>query len=222
MRNLDSPRVRKLQCSDVCGWRRKEAAEYDAGQGNESMRMEATRKRFTVDEYYRMADAGILAPGDRVELIDGEIIQMSPIGTRHLGCVNATTEIFISVFKGRAVISGQNPVQLSDFTEPQPDIVLLKPRNDFYRGKHPEAADALLVVEVSETTLRYDRDLKLSYYAAAGVPEVWIEDLNGDRILVFRKPVDGIYQVRLVLGRDESISVEAFPDNAFTVSDFLG
>lgn len=132
-------RDRKLRCSDVCGWRRKEAAEYDAGRGNERMRMETSRKRFTVDDYYRMADAGILAPGDRVELIDGEIIQMSLIGNRHFGCVNAITEIFIAAFKGRAVISGQNPVQLSDFTEPQPDIVLLKPRKDFYRGKRPEA-----------------------------------------------------------------------------------
>jgi len=186
------------------------------------MRTETSRKRFTVDDYYRMADAGILAPGDRVELIDGEIIQMSPIGVRHLGCVNATTEVFIDAFKGRAVISGQNPVRLSDFTEPQPDIVLLKPRKDFYRGKRPETADTILVVEVSDTTLAYDRDVKLSHYAAAGVPEVWIEDLNGDRILVFRNPIDGTYQDRLVLSRDESISVEAFPDIAFRVSDFIG
>jgi Uma2 family endonuclease len=216
------PLDRKLRCSDVCGWRRKEAAAYDADQGNEPMQMEISRKRFTVDDYYRMADAGILAPGDRVELIDGEIIQMSPIGTRHLGCVNATTAVFFNAFKGRAVVSGQNPVQLSDFTEPQPDVVLLKPRKDFYRGKHPEAVDALLVVEVSDTTLAYDRDVKLSYYAAAGIPEVWIEDLSSDRVLVFRNPIDGVYPVPLVLRRDESISVQAFPDTAFTVSDFLG
>ena len=186
------------------------------------MRMEVSRKRFTVEDYYRMANAGILAPGDRVELIDGEIIQMSPIGTRHLGCVNATNAVFLDAFKGRAVISGQNPVQLSDFTEPQPDIVLLKVRNDFYRGKHPEAADALLVVEVSDTTLAYDRDVKLSYYAAAGIPEVWIEDLNSDRILVYRNPFEGIYEVHLTLSRNESISVQAFPDTAFAVSDFIG
>jgi Uma2 family endonuclease len=186
------------------------------------MRMELSRKRFTVDDYYRMADAGILAPGDRVELIDGEIIQMSPIGIRHVGCVNATNAVFFDAFKGRAVISGQNPVQLSDFTEPQPDIVLLKPRKDFYRGKHPEAADALLVVEVSDTTLAYDRDVKLSYYAAARIPEVWIEDLNSDRILVFRNPDNGVYQVRLTRSRDESISVQAFSDTEFKVSDFIG
>jgi len=216
------PLDRKLQGIDVDEWRRKEAAEYDADQRKETMPTETSRKRFTVDEYYRMADAGILAPGDRVELIDGEIIQMSPIGDRHLGCVNATTEIFIAAFKGRAVISGQNPVQLSDFTEPQPDIVLLKPRKDFYRGKHPEATDALLDVEVSDTTLAYDRDVKLSHYAAAGIPEVWIEDLNSDRIVVFRNPVDGVYQIRLVLGREESISVQVFPETVFTVSDFLG
>jgi len=136
--------------------------------------------------------------------------------------VNATNAVFFDAFKGRAVISGQNPVQLSDFTEPQPDIVLLKPRKDFYRGKHPEAADALLVVEVSDTTLAYDRDVKLPYYAAAGVPEVWIEDLNANRILVYRIPLDGAYQVRLTLSRSESISVQAFPDITFAVSEFLG
>jgi len=143
-------------------------------------------------------------------------------GDRHLGCVNATTEIFIAAFKGRAVTSGQNPVQLSDFTEPQPDIVLLKPRKDFYRGKRPETADAILVVEVSDTTLAYDRDVKLSHYAAAGIPEVWNEDLNSDRIVVFLNAVDGVDLIRLVLGREESISVQVFPDTVFTVSDFLG
>ena len=186
------------------------------------MRMEATKKLFTVDDYYRMADAGILTASDRVELIDGEIIQMTPIGVRHLGCVNATTAVFVVAFRKRAVISGQNPVQLSNFTEPQPDIVLLKPRKDFYRGKKPEAADALLVVEVADTTLPYDRKVKLPHYAAAGVPEVWIEDINGGRILVFRDPVGRDYQTRLILKRGESISVQAFPDIVFAVTDFLG
>lgn len=208
--------------SEVPIWRVKEIAQYHANQGIERMQMETTKKRFTVDDYYRMADAGILTASDRVELINGEIIQMSPIGNRHLGCVNAATEIFIAAFKGRAVVSGQNPVLLSDFTEPQPDIVLLKPRKDFYRGKHPEAADALLVVEVADTMLDYEREVKLAYYAAAGVPEVWIEDLNGEQILVYRDPSDRVYGIHFILKRSESISVQAFPDSVFAVADFLG
>src|SRR3984957_5698612 len=135
------------------------------------MQVEATKKLFTVDEYYRMAEAGILGPEERVELIDGEIIQMSPIGDRHLGCVNAAPSFFTSTFREKAVVSVQNPLQLNDYTEPEPDVVLLKPRKDFYRGKHPDAESTLLVVEVSDTTLRYDRKIKLPRYAAAGIPE---------------------------------------------------
>ena len=142
------------------------------------MQIETTKKLFTVDEYYRMAEAGILGAEDRVELIDGEIIQMSAIGHRHLGCVNRANTLFIESFGRRAVVSPQNPILLSIWTEPQPDLVVLKSRKDFYASKKPEPADALLVVEVADTSLSYDRDVKLPRYAAAGVPEVWIEDLK--------------------------------------------
>lgn len=189
---------------------------------NEHMQMEPTKKLFTVDDYYRMADVGILTASDRVELIAGEIIQMTPLGVRHIGCVNATSAFFIAAFKERVVVSGQNPVQLSNFTEPQPDIVLLKPRKDFYRGKKAEATDALLVVEVADTSLAYDRNVKLPHYASAGIPEVWIEDLNGNRILVFRDPAGNSYQTHLILRRGESISAQAFPDTVFSVTDFIG
>ncbi len=186
------------------------------------MRIEATKKLFNVDEYYRMAEAGILGPEDRVELIDGEIVQMSPIGDKHLGCVNLATGLFSAAFRGRAVISVQNPLQLNDYTEPQPDVVLLKHRSDGYRGKHPEAADALLVLEVSDTTLRYDRNVKLSRYAKAGVPEVWIEDVESDTLLVFRNPSGDTFGTNLKLVRGDTVFVEAFPEVTFTVDDLLG
>ena len=186
------------------------------------MPSEVAKKLFTVDEYYRMAEAGILGPEDRVELIDGEIIQMSPIGVRHLGCVNAATALFTAAFGVRAVISVQNPLQLNDYTEPEPDIVLLKPRKDFYRHKHPYANDALLVVEVSDTTLRYDRNVKLPRYAAAGVPEVWIENLEDDELLVYRDPVGKIYSTTLTLHAGDSVSVLAFPETIFKVEEILG
>src|SRR5579862_9379900 len=104
--------------------------EYHAGKGNVHMQVEVTKKLFTVDEYYQMARAGILGPEDRVELIDGEIIQMSPIGHGHAGSVNRTNHLFVASFTGRAVVSIQNPIQLNNYTEPEPDVLLLKPRTD--------------------------------------------------------------------------------------------
>jgi Uma2 family endonuclease len=186
------------------------------------MEIETTRKLFSVDEYYRMLDAGILTEDDRVELIDGEILQMSPIGIRHAGCVNGANYLFTREFMGKAVVSIQNPLRLSDYTEPEPDVVLLKPRSDQYRGKHAQADDALLVLEVADTTLTYDRDVKLPRYAAAGVPEVWIEDLTADRLLVYRNPVGGRYQTELTLKPTDSVSVQALPGTSFAVDEFLG
>ena len=195
---------------------------YDGVKRKWSMQIEVAKKLFTVDEYYKMADVGILTPEDRVELIDGEITEMSPIGNRHLGCVNAAAEAFSAAFRGRAVVSIHNPLRLTNYTEPEPDVVLLKPRTDAYRHKRPLADDALLVVEVSDTTLEYDRKVKTPRYAAAGVPEVWIEDLEGDVLLVFRDPRGNGYKTSLILKPDQSISVEAFPDAVFKVSDLLG
>ncbi len=195
---------------------------YDANKGNTDMETETTKKLFTVDEYYRMAEVGILGPEDRVELIDGEILRMSPIGVRHAGCVNATHEAFTSALRGRAVTSVQNPVQLTNYTEPQPDLLLLKSRKDFYRAKKVRGEDVLLVVEVADTTLRYDRDVKLRHYAAADVREVWIEDLQHNRLLVFRDPAGKSYKTALTLTRDQSVSPLAFADVTFNVRDFLG
>ena len=186
------------------------------------MQVEVTKKLFTVDEYYRMAEAGILGPEDRVELIDGEIIQMSPIGTRHAGSVNRATDLFSRSLAGRAVVSVQNPIQLNNYTEPEPDVLLLKPRADYYAAKKVWAEDALLIVEVADTTLRYDRDTKVPRYAAAGVPEVWIENLPGDALLVYRDPAANGYSVSLTLHRGDSVSPIAFPEVLFKVEELLG
>jgi Uma2 family endonuclease len=186
------------------------------------MQVEVTKKLFTVDEYYQMAQAGILGPEDRVELIDGEIIQMSPIGHRHAGTVNRLNHLFVASFAGRAVVSVQNPIQLNNYTEPEPDILLLKPRADYYASKKVWAEDALLIVEVAETTLRYDRDIKVPRYAAAGIPEVWIENLSEDELLIYREAsLDG-YRVSISLHRGDSVSPAAFPDVVFKLEDLLG
>src|SRR5262245_32686308 len=186
------------------------------------MRIEVTKKLFTVDEYYKMADAGVFTEDDRVELIDGEIIEMSPIGNRHLGCVNGATDAFAAAFRGRAVVSVQNPLRLNNYTEPQPDIALLKARKDAYRHKRPVAEDALLVLEVADTTLAYDRQVKVPRYAASGIPEVWIENLEENVLLVFRAPSGKSYTTSLTLKSDDTVSVLAFPDVIFKVSELLG
>ncbi len=186
------------------------------------MQVDTVRKLFNVDEYYRMAEVGILGPEDRVELIDGEIIVMSPIGNRHLGCVNGANKLFIAAFRDRAVVSVQNPLRLNDYTEPEPDVVLLKPRQDAYRRKRPYGQDALLVVEVADTTLKYDRDVKVPRYAAGGVTEVWIGDLRRNVLLVFRDPEGNNFKTCLTLKPADSISVQAFPDCVFSVQELLG
>jgi len=195
---------------------------YDPDRKTTIMRIAAPKRIFNVDDYYRMAEVGILGPEDRVELIDGEIIQMSPIGTKHAGCVNRANRIFTLVFRDLAIVSVQNPLRLNNYTEPEPDLVLLRHRSDDYRDKRMMGDDALLVVEVADTTLRYDRDVKVPRYASAGVPEVWIEDLKGDRLLVYRDPAADGFKTRLVLKRGDSVSTMAFPDIPFTVDELLG
>jgi Putative restriction endonuclease len=186
------------------------------------MQIEATRRRFTVGEYYRMGETGVLGPEDRTELLEGEIFQMSGIRPRHLGCTNRINDAFTAAFRGRAVVSPQHPVRLDDYSEPQPDLALLAMREDFYSSKTPQAADAVLVVEVSDTTLHFDSDVKLPLYAAARVPEVWIADLEAGVLRVFREPAGRRYAVEQVLGPQDSASVAAFPDATFRVGDLLG
>jgi Uma2 family endonuclease len=186
------------------------------------MRAEVTKKLFTVDEYHRMGEAGILAPDERLELIEGEIIQMSPIGQRHALCVVRATDLLTSALKRKALISPQNPLRLNKYNEPQPDIVLLKWRADYYASTFYTLKDALLVLEVSDSNLRFDTKVKLPIYAAAGIRELWIENLNEDVILVSRDAVDKKYKSQFTLRRGDMISPLAFPEAAFKVDDLLG
>jgi len=194
---------------------------YDAFDWKSFMQVETTKKLFTLDEYYRMAEVGILKPEDRVELIDGEIIEMSPIGNRHVGCVNRLNHLFTSTFKDRVVVSVQHPLRLNKYNEPEPDVVLLRPRSDFYASKTPASDDSFLVIEGADTTLAYDRNVKIPRYAAAAVPEVWIVNIRDDRLLVYRDVVAGAYNTSLVLRRGESISATELPDIVFAVDDLL-
>ncbi|WP_448377597.1 Uma2 family endonuclease, partial [Fervidobacterium sp.] len=147
------------------------------------------RHRFSVEDFHRMAEAGILSEDDRVELIRGEVVELSPVGKRHMAALKRLMDaLFPLQQERRALLQVQDPLRLSPDTEPQPDLALLAYRDDFYRDRVPEAQDALLVVEVAETSLDHDLEVKLPLYAKAGVPEVWVVDLVRDRVHVFRKP----------------------------------
>lgn len=151
------------------------------------------RHAVSVADYYRMAEVGLLAPDARVELIEGEVIDMAPIGTRHASTVMRLTAMASAHLATKAIVSVQMPLRLSERSEPQPDLALLRPRDDFYAGAHPTAADVLLLIEVSDTTARYDREIKAALYARHGVPEVWIVDLDNRRLRLLRQPKDGDY-----------------------------
>lgn len=146
------------------------------------------RRLFTVEDYYAMARAGILGEDDRVELIEGEIVVMPPASSPHAGCVNVLNRILVRAAGARAVVSIQQPLRLSDLSEPRPDVAVLHWRDDFYRERHPGPADVLLVIEVARSSLRFDRGVKLPLYARHSVPEVWIVDLEAGRIEVHRLP----------------------------------
>jgi Uma2 family endonuclease len=186
------------------------------------METEVVRKLFTVDEYHRMGEAGVFHPEARLELIEGEIIEMAPVGTRHISCVNRANALFTARLAGKAMVSIQNPVVLSRYTEPQPDIVLAKPREDYYSAKRISSEDTLLVIEVSDSTLRFDRNRKMPLYAKSGAPELWIENLREDVILVYRNPRAKTYSTALTFTRGQSISISAFPEVHFQVDELLG
>jgi Uma2 family endonuclease len=181
-----------------------------------------TRRRFTVDEYHRMSESGILRAGDRVELIRGEIVSMSPIGPRHAAWVALLTEALVTRLGGRAVVWPQNPVAILPDSEPQPDVAVLRFRRDRYRSALPSPGDVLLVVEVADSTLRYDREVKLPLYAACGIPEVWMVDLEHDRIEVHRDPGPDGYRAMQRVPRGETLAPEAFPDVELSIPDIRG
>ncbi|MCA1635298.1 MAG: Uma2 family endonuclease [Acidobacteria bacterium] len=186
------------------------------------MSVEIARHFFTVAEYERMGEAGIFPEGARVELIEGEIVEISPIGMRHAACVARLTQFLSQMLQGRVVVWIQNPVRLADYSEPQPDVAVLQPRADFYGQSLPTPADALLVIEVADTTLDYDRQIKVPLYARAGVPEVWIVNLNDERIETYADPVDGAYRTTASAGRGDEVRARGVASLRLSVAEVLG
>ncbi len=181
------------------------------------------RHRFSTEEYHKMAEAGILHEDDRVELIGGEIVDMTPIGARHLACVVALTHLLVASSAGRYFVSAQNPISLGGGDEPQPDLSLLKERPRPDAGGPPGPEDVLLVIEVSDTTLAYDRDIKLPLYARAGIPEMWVVDLRNGVVEVHTEPRTGGYaSVRRYDRGDDELRSETVPDLILPVGEILG
>jgi Uma2 family endonuclease len=186
------------------------------------MAVEYKRYRFDVDEYHRMGEAGIFHEDDRVELIDGEIVEMSPIGSGHNSTVARGNHTFSRRFGDVALVWVQSSFRLARHDEPLPDIVLLKPRDDFYASAIPTAADAFLVVEVADSSLSYDLHTKAPRYAGLGVPELWVADLRNQAVHVHREPSPAGYRVIQTLRRGDKIAPLAFPDRELDVADLLG
>ncbi len=184
--------------------------------------MSVATRHFNVAEYYQMARAGVLTEDERVELVRGEIVAMSPIGSRHAGCVNRLNMRLSQWTEGRFVVSVQNPIRLDDDSEPQPDIAILKPRDDGYADAHPYPNDILLVIEVADTSLGYDREEKVPLYASAGIPEMWLVNLSEAVIEVYSNPVDGVYSPVRQVARGGVLDAASLPGLSIRAADILG
>ena len=180
------------------------------------------KRRITADEYERMGEAGIFPPDDRLELLEGGIYETSPIGSPHAACVDALVLLFSEIAQRRFIVRVQNPIRLSDFSEPQPDVALLRWRDDFYRSAHPTPADVLLVVEVADTTVETDREVKVPLYARTGIPEVWLVNIPDGRIEAYSDQSGDSYRRVEHFGRGASARSHTVEGLAVEVAEVLG
>lgn len=179
------------------------------------------RLRFTVDEYYKMIELGMLKDYERAEIIEGELIQKMPIGERHSAVVEKLNEILRDELGKTVSLRNQQPIKFSDYNEPEPDLAVLQRREDFYSDAKPTSKDVLLLIEVSDATLKYDRGTKLALYAEAEIPEVWIVNLPNDIIEIHTKPSSGVYQLTKIFKRGDAVESEILPDLKLAVDEIL-
>jgi Uma2 family endonuclease len=192
-------------------------------RGGDEMAVMRKPRRFTLEEYHRMGAAGILDEDERVELIEGEIVEMTPIGWVHASVVARITKLFMAHFGERAIVWVQNPLALPrQVSECQPDLALLRPRPDFYRAKQVEPGDTFLVLEVMDSSVAYDRRVKLPIYARGRVPEAWLVDVNKGTVEVHRRPAAAGYRHRRVIDQAGTIAPLAFPRVVLAVRDMIG
>jgi Uma2 family endonuclease len=183
---------------------------------------EPRRHRLTVADYFRMGEVGILAPDARVELIDGEIIDMAPIGSPHVSAVLHLDRLFQEAAKDKAFVLVQSPITLGEHSAPQPDLALLRPRADYYRSSLAGPSDVLLIVEVAQSSLRFDRDNKIPLYARYGIPEVWLVDPQAKRLVRFRNPQQGAYALVDQPDLSSALDVAALPETCLDLNALFG
>ena len=180
------------------------------------------RRKFTVEEYHNFIESGVFKPEERIELWEGEFIEMSPIGKRHAGTVSALSDILKDFLGKRVLVWSQNPVVLNDFSEPQPDVCLLKRREDFYRNESATATDVLIAMEVADSTVKYDREIKFPRYAENGIAEAWLIDLENDRVEIHTQPTVKGYKLVKILHRGDIAESTIFAEIKISVDDILG
>jgi len=185
------------------------------------MATEVSKRLFNVHEYHRMAAAGILREGDRVELIRGEILAMSPIGPRHNAAVMRANQALVRLVGDHALVGVQGSIRLGEYDEPQPDLYLLRPRADFYASGHAGPQDTLLIIEVSDLTLRYDETIKRDLYAETGVPEYWISDIDHDRVFLYSDIHEKSYRTVRQFVRGDSVTPILLPQCSIPVAALL-
>jgi Uma2 family endonuclease len=185
------------------------------------MPVAVSRKRFTADEYQRMGQVGILSGDDRVELIDGEVVAMTPIGSRHNACVSSATRALVRAAGDDAIVQPHGSIRLDMYHEPEPDLVLLRPRIDFYASRHAGPSDILLIAEIADSSLEYDRDVKGPIYAQSGISEYWLADLNANVVWCYSGPVAGTFQRVEPHRAGESIAPQLLPGCAIPVDVLL-
>ena len=165
-----------------------------------------SKRRYTADEYQRMGQVGILPEGGRLELIDGEVLAMTPIGTQHNACVNRAMRALVRAAGDDAIVQAQGSVRLDLYHEPQPDLVLFRPRADFYASRHAGPDDILLIIEIADSSIEYDRDVKARIYAESGVPEYWLADLNANLVSRYFSPERGAFRSLEKYRRGQSLA----------------
>ena len=180
------------------------------------------RKLFTVDEYDTMIKAGVFDGKDRVELIEGEFVKKMTQGDLHIGCINRLTYLLVPILLNRAIVTIQNAVQINSFSAPEPDVAVLRFRKDFYSDGKAKPEDILLLIEVADTTVRPDRQIKIPLYASAGVPEVWLINLPRKIVEVYTKPKNGKYQIVRKAGKSETLTPQLITDLNVKVTDIFG
>ncbi|MCI0525840.1 MAG: Uma2 family endonuclease [Nitrospira sp.] len=186
------------------------------------MSVEPMKRLFTTAEYRRMMEVGILTEKDRVELIEGQIMEIGPMGDRQAACVDSLKTFLNLQLDQSAIVLAQNPIALDQHSELQPDLILLQPRADLYAQIHPTPADIRLVIEITGAFGEYDRSVKLPLYARAAILEVWLVDLFKDLIEVYREPSEGVYQKVQQVQRGQALSPKEFPDLELSADTVLG